>query len=175
MRTFTYLNLYGYLTDAVVVNRVLPPEAGEGYFAAWREAQQEHMELVRSAFSPVPVLTAPWLPTEVSGPALLDELGDAVFDGHVAHEVLHQELSQELTAENGHARLRLPLPLAERGDIELKKIGMEVVVRVAGQKRTIILPPSLAAYETSGARFADGALEVSFRKTHDGPGSDQTD
>src|SRR5215216_7550657 len=24
MRTFTYLNLYGYLTDAVIVNRVLP-------------------------------------------------------------------------------------------------------------------------------------------------------
>ena len=46
--------------------------------------------------------------------------------------MLHDELTQELTAENGHARLRLPLPLVERGDIELKKIGLEVVVRVAG-------------------------------------------
>ena len=26
MRTFTYLNLYGYLTDAVVVNRVFPED-----------------------------------------------------------------------------------------------------------------------------------------------------
>ena len=33
MRTFTYLNLYGYLTDAVVVNRLLPDEAADGYFA----------------------------------------------------------------------------------------------------------------------------------------------
>ena len=65
-------------------------------------------------------------------------------------------------------RLRLPLPLVERGDIELKKIGLEVVVRVAGQKRTIILPPSLAKYETSGARFADGALEVDFERAADG-------
>ena len=30
-RTFTYLNLYGYLTDAVVVNRVFPEEVGD-YF-----------------------------------------------------------------------------------------------------------------------------------------------
>ena len=30
MRTFTYLNLYGYLTDAVVVNRVFPDELGGG-------------------------------------------------------------------------------------------------------------------------------------------------
>ena len=28
MRTFTYLNLYGYLTDAVIVNRVFPAEVG---------------------------------------------------------------------------------------------------------------------------------------------------
>ena len=32
MRTFTYLNLYGYLTDAVVVNRVFPEM--DGFFAA---------------------------------------------------------------------------------------------------------------------------------------------
>ncbi len=169
MRTFTYLNLYGYLTDAVVVNRVLPEAAGEGYFAAWREAQQETMELVRSAFAPVPVLTAPWLPREVSGPELLDELGAAVFADHAAEAVLHEGPLRELTAADDHATLRLPLPLAERADIDLKKIGLEVVVRVADQKRTIILPPSLASYETSGARFADGALEVDFvRPTDDG-------
>src|SRR3954468_6683001 len=44
MRTFTYLNLYGYLTDAVVVNRLLP---AEGYFAEWAELQREQLELVR--------------------------------------------------------------------------------------------------------------------------------
>src|SRR5436190_3082702 len=39
-RTYTYLNLYGYLTDAVVVNRVFGAEVGE-YFGAWRDRQQE--------------------------------------------------------------------------------------------------------------------------------------
>ena len=46
MRTFTYLNLYGYLTDAVVVNRVFPDELAEGYFGAWHAVQQEQLELV---------------------------------------------------------------------------------------------------------------------------------
>src|ERR671915_1764845 len=40
MRTFTYLSLYGYLTDAVVVNRVFPDALAGGYFGAWRELQQ---------------------------------------------------------------------------------------------------------------------------------------
>jgi arsenite-transporting ATPase len=168
MRTFTYLNLYGYLTDAVVVNRVLPDEASDGYFAAWRRAQDEHMELVRSAFSPVPVLSAPWFAREVLGPEPLDELGDELFGAEDAAAVLHEELSQELSSENGSATLRLPIPFAERGDIELKKIGLEVIVRVGAQKRTIILPPAMAAYATTGARFEDGALQVYFARGRDG-------
>jgi arsenite/tail-anchored protein-transporting ATPase len=166
MRTFTYLNLYGYLTDAVVVNRVLPEEAAPegGYFEAWRAVQAEHMELVESAFHPVPILTAPWLEKEVVGPEMLDRLAGELFGGSDPAAILHHELSQELSGSNGHATLRLALPFAERGDIELKKIGLEVIVRVDGQKRTIILPPTMAAYATSGARFEGGALEVTFEK-----------
>jgi arsenite-transporting ATPase len=164
MRTFTYLNLYGYLTDAVVVNRVFPDEVSDGYFADWRQVQDEHLELVRSAFSPVPILTAPYFPREVVGGEMLDLLGDELFGSQDAAALLHRELSQELSGDNGRATLRLPLPFAERGDIQLKKIGLEVVVRVGGQKRTIILPPTMAAYATSGARFEDGALEVYFEK-----------
>jgi arsenite/tail-anchored protein-transporting ATPase len=168
MRTFTYLNLYGYLTDAVVVNRVFPDELGEGYFADWRGVQAEQLELVRSAFSPVPILTAPYFPREVIGDEMLDLLAEELFGESDASELLHRELSQELSGENGRATLRLPLPFAERGDVQLKKIGLEVVVRVGPQKRTIILPSTMAGYATSGARFEDGALEVYFEKSDHG-------
>src|SRR4051812_46814709 len=171
MRTFTYLNLYGYLTDAVVVNRVFPPELAEGYFAGWRANQQEQMELVRSAFSPVPILTAPYFEQEVVGGLMLDRLAAEAFEDLAPHDVLHDDLSQELTSENGHATLRLPLPFAEKGDIDLKKIGLEVVVRVGGQKRTIILPRSLASYRPRGARFDDGALHVTFEKDDERTGT----
>jgi arsenite/tail-anchored protein-transporting ATPase len=174
MRTFTYLNLYGYLTDAVVVNRVFPEEAAEGYFAGWHKAQAEHMDLVRSAFSPVPILSSPFFEQEVAGDAMLDRLGNAMFDGADAASVLHEDLSQELVTSNGAAMLRLPLPFAEKQDIELKKIGLEVVVRVGGQKRTIILPSSMAPYRPSGARFEGGALEVSFEKADDGVSPEST-
>jgi arsenite-transporting ATPase len=161
MRTFTYLNLYGYLTDAVVVNRLLP---SDGYFAAWSEVQREQLDLVRSAFEPVPVLTAPYLEREVVGPEMLDRLADEVFGERDAAAVLHSHIGQELVTENGRATLRLDVPFAEKGDLGLKKIGLEVVVRVGGQKRTIMLPPALAPYSASGARFEDGTLEISFER-----------
>jgi arsenite-transporting ATPase len=166
-RTFTYLNLYGYLTDAVVVNRVFPAEVGD-YFGGWRARQQEHLREVEAAFSPVPVLRAPFFDEEVIGPQMLDRLGDVVFGEADASSILFDELTQELTTQNGTAQLRLTLPFAEKADIGLKKIGMEVVVRVGTQKRTIVLPQALAAYRPAGARFEDGALNVTFEKEPSG-------
>ena len=161
MRTFTYLSLYGYLTDAVVVNRVFPEEVEGTYFGAWREVQREQLELVESGFAPVPIRRAPYFEQEVLGSAMLDRLGAALFDGD-ASALLHDRISQELSLDGDHAELRLELPFAEKGDISLKKIGLELVVRVDGQKRTIILPPSLAPFRPASASFTDGALLVSF-------------
>jgi arsenite-transporting ATPase len=168
MRTFTYLNLYGYVTDAVVVNRVFPDELAGGYFGGWAETHQRQMDLVRSAFSPVPILTAPYFEQEVMGDAMLDRLGSELFEQSDPAAVLFEELTQELVTTNGTAQLRLAIPFAEKADIALKKIGMEVVVRVGAQKRTIMLPQALASYRPAGARFEDGALNVTFEKEPSG-------
>jgi arsenite-transporting ATPase len=161
MRTFTYLNLYGYLTDAVVVNRVFP-EAVDGYFGAWRAVQAEQLELVESGFAPVPVLQVPYFDREVLGADMLDRLGGELFGDRDAAAVLHDRVTQELTLDDDRAELRLDLPFAGKGDVSLKKIGLELVVRVDGHKRTIMLPGALAGFRPASASLADGALVVGF-------------
>ncbi|MGH2874803.1 MAG: ArsA family ATPase [Solirubrobacteraceae bacterium] len=161
MRTFTYLGLYGYLTDAVVVNRLFGAGVGD-YFAAWRRVQEEHLELVHSAFAPVPVLCAPYFEQEVVGPGMLDRLRAELFAEHDPAAVLHDTPSQELEVLPDGACLRLALPFAERGDISIRQIGLELVVGVDGRRRTIVLPPAVAAMRQAGATFVDGALEVRF-------------
>ena len=163
MRTFTYLNLYGYVTDAVIVNRVFPDEVGE-YFSGWRRRQEEHLELVHSAFAPVPVLTAPYFEQEVIGADMLDRLADELFGTSEIDPaaVLHDTVTQELVVSADGARLRLKLPFASKSDISLKKLGLELIVGVDGHKRTVMLPPALAAFSPTGATFEDGALEVTF-------------
>jgi arsenite-transporting ATPase len=169
-RTFTYLNLYGYLTDAVVVNRVFPDEVGE-YFEAWRALQREHLLTVEAAFAPVPVLRAPYFEGEVVGAAMLDRLGDELFGTRAAAAVLHDRLSHELKVGPRRATLRLDLPFADKGDISLKMIGLELVVRVDGYKRTIMLPPALSSYRPREAAFEEGALEVTFEPEHASSGT----
>ena len=134
MRTFTYLNLYGYLTDAVVVNRVLPRGGRRRLLRRLARAPAGASRpgpvglLARSRSSP-----RPYFSEEVIGPEMLDQLGDELFDGPGrrgrAARGAGAGADRRRTAR---ATLRLALPFAERGEIELKKIGLEVVVRVAG-------------------------------------------
>jgi arsenite/tail-anchored protein-transporting ATPase len=176
-RTFTYLNLYGYLTDAVIVNRVFGAEVGE-YFGAWRERQVAQLQSVREAFAPVPVLQAPYFDEEVVGPRMLDRLGEALFAGDGdrdgapgAAALLHHSVSERLELGVDGATLRLELPFAQRGDISLKRLGAELIVRVGGHKRTMLLPPALDDFEPTGAVFEDGALTVTFERVPVGDGA----
>ena len=160
-RTFTYLNLYGFLTDAVVVNRVFPDDVG-AYFDGWRATQAEAIAEVDAAFAPVPTLRAPYFPREVRGGEMLDALGDALFASGDAAAVLHSSFTQGLVVGSGGASLRLALPFADKGDLRLKRVGDELVVRVGSHKRTMLLPPALAGYRPSGAKFEDQALVITF-------------
>src|SRR5258708_4137169 len=42
-RTFTYLNLYGYATDAVICNRILPDAVTDSYFAQWTDLHNKNL------------------------------------------------------------------------------------------------------------------------------------
>jgi arsenite-transporting ATPase len=169
-RTFTYLNLYGYLTDSVVVNRVFGAEVG-AYFGAWRERQVAQLASVRDAFAPVPVLQAPYFEEEVVGPAMLDRLAGELFGDEDAAALRHRSVSERLELGVDGATLRLELPFATRGDISLKRLGSELIVRVDAHKRTMLLPPALDDYQPSGATFEDGALTVTFDRVPVGDGA----
>ena len=165
-RTFTYLNLYGYLTDAVVVNRVFPEEVGP-YFGAWRERQLTALDEVQSAFAPVPVLRAPYFGEEVVGaddarPPRRRASSSERDPGAVLHERPHAGARGR---RRRGASCASTCPSPRRATISLKKIGLELVVRVDGHKRTLMLPPALGDYRPTGASFDDGALHVTF----DGP------
>jgi HSP20 family molecular chaperone IbpA len=69
--------------------------------------------------------------------------------------------------DGSSAELRLSVPFVEKAEIDLKKIGLELIVRVGGHKRNIVLPSALAAFRPREAKLEDGLLRVRFER-HDG-------
>jgi arsenite-transporting ATPase len=98
----------------------------------------------------------------VIGGEMLDRLAEELFADHEPAAILHDHLAQEIEMVDAGARLRMRLPFVRKSDISLKKVGLELVVNIDGQRRTIALPPPVAALRPTGATFQDGTLEVSF-------------
>jgi arsenite-transporting ATPase len=160
-RSFTYFHLYGYPTDLVVVNRVLPPDAGP-YFASWLETQRAYWPMVEERFAPVPARAAPYFDREVVGLDRLRELGRALFGDEDPTRIFYQGRPYRVRREDGAFVLSLDLPFTTRQDVALTRHGDELVLQVGSWRRNLILPRVLLDAPTTGARFEGDTLNISF-------------
>lgn len=159
-RAYTYLNLYDYGVDAVVVNRLLPDEISDPYFEGWRESQEKHLGTIQESFSPIPLLKARLFDREMYGIEALAELAEDVFESVEPLEVLFKGATHDIAKRNGGYEVTLNLPLADKKSVDLSKNGAELFVKVGGYKRNILLPDSMARLAAAGASIEDGQLKV---------------
>jgi arsenite-transporting ATPase len=159
-RAYTYLNLYDYGVDAVVVNRLLPDEVSDPYFASWREAQERHLQTISDSFSPIPILKARLFDREMYGLDALTALAEEVFEGVEPLGLLFRGATHEIVRNGDGYEVVLNLPLAEKRDLDLSKRGSELFVRVGPHKRNILLPDSMARLSATGASIDEGRLRV---------------
>ena len=164
-RTYTYLNLYGYVVDAVLVNRVIPDEVTDPYFAAWKAHQKENLEFIGEAFGEMPMFKAPLFGDEVGGFEKLRRLADALYGDRNPAEIMAREQTHRIETDgNGGYHLIVPLPFVEKHDLDLYRSADELTLRVGPYRRNIVLPYALWNLKTEGARFEQARLRIHFVK-----------
>jgi arsenite/tail-anchored protein-transporting ATPase len=161
-RTYTYLGLFGYRVDAVVVNRVLPPDVTDPYFGKWKDIQAEHLVTVHESFEPVPILSARLFDREMVGVSLLEEMGNEVYGDLDAAEILYRDEPIRVRKRGTGYVMTMRLPFASRDDMDIHRRGEELFVRVGAYKRNLILPQSLKRMTVREANFAGDQLEILF-------------
>src|SRR5262245_32560660 len=125
-RTYTYLGLFGYRVDAVVVNRVLPPDVTDPYFGKWKDIQAEHVATVHESFEPVPILTARLFDREMVGVPLLDEMGREVYGELDATDILYRDEPIRVRKRGSRYVLTMRLPFVSREDIDIHRRADEL-------------------------------------------------
>ena len=163
-RTYTYLSLFGYRVDAVVVNRIIPDEVDDPYFGKWKEIQAQHLETVRESFEPVPILTARLFDREMVGVEQLREMGEEVYADLDEMAVLHREDPIRVRKRGGSYVLAMRLPFVDRDDLDVMRKGEELYVRVGSYRRNMVLPQTLQRLDVKEARFVEDRLEVRFAR-----------
>ena len=160
-RSYTYFHLFGYPSDMIIANRVLPEDAGP-FFSRLREAQQRYLPIVDQEFGPVPVRTVPQFDHEMVGIDQLREIGIALFGDGDPTAVQYRGQPYRVSRENGTYVLQVALPFTERGEVHLSRLSDELVLQVGGWRRTLVLPRALIDAPTKGAKMVDGTLRIQF-------------
>lgn len=161
-RAFTYLNMFGFNTDAIIINRVLPSEAGTGYWSTWRDIHLKYEEEIRSSFNPLPILRIPMMESEVHGLSMLKRIGEAAFVKNDASEVLYHGKVQEIRKDGESYTLELVIPFVEKDQLQLSQKGDDLTVQAGQYKRKVLLPRMVLGRPIVGARFVDQKLIIRF-------------
>jgi arsenite/tail-anchored protein-transporting ATPase len=162
-RAFMYFCLYRMTIDAVIMNRLLPSDVTDAYFQSWRENQRRYFRKAEEYFHPVPIFPVNLLKGEVLGYERLKDLASEIYGDRNPLDRFFAGEPYELSKNDGAYELKMKLPFASRENVELNKVSDELIIRVGGFKRHLLLPRQVAASPSVKARLEGQHLSIFFK------------
>jgi len=162
-RSFTYFSLYGYNTDLIVCNRLLPDRVKDSYFRAWKASQRRYHQMIEESFAPLSVFDVPLFEQEILGIPMLRTVAEALYGGKDPATVFSRGEVQSIQKVDKHYVLTLTLPFTSREQVSLMQSGDELTIQVAGFRRNVILPRSLVGLTVSEAKLEASKLKIRFQ------------
>ena len=161
-RTYSYLSLFGYWVDGVVVNRVLPQEVADPYFERWRAIQKGHLDTIDDAFAEVPRLRLRLFDDEMVGIDRLRYMYAELYGDR--HPILGFTATHpfRIVDSEGGITMEMDIPFVDKSELDVYRTGHELYIRVGPHRRSFILPDALHRREVTRARLEGGTLTVSF-------------
>ena len=163
-RAYTYLSLFGYVTDAVIVNRLLLGELHDELFQKWQRIHHRYQAEVEHSFSGIPIFNVPLFDREVVGPKMLATMAQAIYGEEDPAQRFATSNPQRIDKDGTDYVLSLKVPFVDRSAVDLSRHNGELFVTVGNYRREISLPRVLARRETSGASIEGGELRVRFAR-----------
>lgn len=161
-RAWTTLSLYGYSVDGVVANRVFPAAGADAWRQSWVDAQAEVMAEVRDSFAPLSIWTSPYREREPLGTDQLAAVARDLYGDDDPFAPVTDNGPFRVEKTDDGALLRLSVPTAERGEVDLARSADVLVITHGSYRRLLTLPSTLARMHVRGARVSDGELRVRF-------------
>lgn len=161
-RNFTCLHLFHYNVDAILINRIYPEQAMEGYFNKWMIRQEESLNEIKESFSEVPKFYIELQKEELRTLPILQKTGNEVFKNTEAEDVLFSREIYRLEQEKGEITLHIFLPFAQKEELNLVQDKNDLIISVKNESRRFPVPLAVNGKDIAGAGFEDGYLNIKW-------------
>ncbi len=162
MRALTYLNLYGFKVDMVLVNRLLDTKENSGYLEKWKTIQQKYLGEIEEGFSPLPVKKLRMYEKEIVGLQSLELFAKDMYGDTDPSDMMYDEPPVKFIRNGNVYEVQLKLMFANPVDIDVWVTGDELYIHIANQRKIITLPISLTGLEPGEAFFKNKWLHIPF-------------
>ena len=163
-RNFTYMHLYNYNVDAILVNKIYPENAMEGYFSKWMEKQQEGLTEIKESFSEIPIFQFMLQKSELCGRKALEKAAEELWKDTDITSVLFSKEIYQFTKEDGEGKLKIYLPFADKEELDLRQNDGEIILSVKNEQRRFPMPVEMVEKDIVGAKVEGEYLVVMFGK-----------
>jgi arsenite-transporting ATPase len=161
-RAFMFFSLHHTSIDAIIVNRVFPSGIEEGYLKVWGNNQKKYLDLAETYFNPLPIFKAPLYDSEILGYEKLLEFGENLYQGQDPTQIFFKQKPYQFLKKDAQNSIKLHLPFITKKEIDLIKIGDELIIKIGNFKKNIVLPRAYAVLEPRKARLEEDYLLIEF-------------
>ncbi len=161
-RNFSFLHLFNYNVDAIIINRIYPKESMSGYFHQWMKNQEEALKDIRESFAGVPIFYLELLKHELRTINRLTVVASTLYGEYNPEDILFKETIFTVEQEGDTEVFKISLPFFELKDMDLLQKGDELTLIIKNERRSFILPAKLKNKEVQGAKYEEGLLKLNF-------------
>ncbi len=159
-RAYTYLLMYGYSVDALIINKIYQENSGE-FLTKWRHSQAQIIKEIEDAFGDIKIFKLPMDDEEPTGMKRLQKMGKNIYGDMKPWDILSNiEPPVEFEVMGNKKFVRMKVPFAKKENLDLHNRGGELIVQIDNWRRVFFLPQSMADLSPENAEFNKGKLVI---------------
>ncbi len=158
-RNFTYLNMFGFHIDSIMVNKQLPSEVMTGYFSNWYQKQLINSKEILDSFNPLPIFHIPFMDKPIQGINNLEKIGCDILSEVDVYSILYEGKIQQINDKE----LKIIIPHYNSDCIQYIYNQQELTIQIESYSRIIFLPYILMKKTMDEAYFEDNILTIKFK------------
>ena len=168
-RALMTASLFGINVDLAIINKIMPHQTSDQYYANWAEYQKTKVEEARANFYPLPIKEVFLHSTELRGIEMLRKNGDLIFGSEDPAITYYRGKAFDFTTEQNSLRITVKVPFTEKDDFDLERYGDQLTIKVKNPVGYIVnivpLPSAALGMKLAKAKLSGDELNIFFEKS----------
>lgn len=168
-RALMSASLFGINVDLAVINKIMPHQSSDQYYANWAEFQQGKVEEAKANFYPLPLREVFLHDTELRGMEMLTKNGELLFGNEHPGKIYYQGKAFKFLTEANSLQMKVKVPFTKRDDFDLERYGDQLTIKVRSSVGYVVniipLPSVTLGMKLAKAKLDGDELNVMFEKS----------